>query len=113
MARASVHSVAAQAGSMIAAARFSAAVPGEARSPSGFCPTSAGLFFTKNVSGAIPNSTSHPIATQEARQPSVRMMVWSQGKRMTAPTPAPAKAMLIASARRRTNQCGRNCECTV
>src|SRR6476620_10775277 len=112
-AKPSVHSVAAHAGSTIAAAFLLEVVDGAGRSPSGFWPTSAGLFLTSNAGGAIPTRTIRPIATQEARQPCVRMMLCSQGSRTIAPTPAPENAMLIARPRRRTNQFGRNWECAV
>jgi hypothetical protein len=41
------------------------------------------------------------------------MIVCSQGSSVIAPAPTPEKAMLMASARRRTNQFGRNWECAV
>ena len=49
-----------------------------------------------SVSGAMTNSTSRPIAQHDARQPSVRMIVCSQGNSTIAPTPAPENAMLMA-----------------
>jgi hypothetical protein len=65
------------------------------------------------LNGATASNTSKPMAEHEARQPSVRMIDCSHGSYTMAPTPTPEKAIPIASARRRTNQFGRNCECTV
>ena len=56
----------------------------------------------------MPRMTQHA-----ARQPSRSMIDCSHGSNTMAPTPTPEKAMLMASARRRTNQCGRNCEWAV
>ena len=53
------------------------------------------------------------MAQHAARQPSRSMIDCSHGSSTMAPTPTPEKAMLMASARRRTNQFGRNCEWAV
>ena len=53
-----------------------------------------------------------PRAQQALRQPSFRMIVCSHGRIRIAPTPTPENASPIASARRRTNQFGRYCDCT-
>ncbi len=53
-----------------------------------------------------------PSVQQALRQPWRRMMACSHGSSSIEPTPTPEKAMPIASARRRTNQLGRNCEWT-
>ena len=55
-------------------------------------------------------ATVTAIARQPARHPSVSITHWSAGKRTTAPTPTPPKAIPMARPRLRTNQLGRNIE---
>jgi hypothetical protein len=49
-----------------------------------------------------------PMPKQALRQPSRSMMCCTTGSMMIEPTPTPAKAMLSARPRQRTNQFGRN-----
>ncbi len=52
-----------------------------------------------------------PIAVQAVRQPVCSIMCCTHGSSVIEPMPTPAKAMPIASPRRRTNQFGRNSDC--
>jgi len=74
---------------------------------------SCGRLRTKRFRGPAAKIASSAMAQHDARQPSVTMIDCSHGSSTMAPTPTPEKAMLTASARRRTNQFGRNCECAV
>ena len=106
-ARASVQSIAAQAGSTTLAARRAAAASRDDRSPSGSSPRSSGRRASRRLSGTSSTSTSTAMAQQALRQPARPMSVCSHGSRRIEPTPTPEKATLIASPRRRTNQFGR------
>ena len=81
-----------------------------AASPSGRRPMSSGRLRSNRSIGASTISTISPIAVQAARQPVCSITYCTQGSSVTEPMPTPAKAMPMASPRRRMNQFGRNCE---
>ena len=69
---------------------------------------SSGRLRSRRLIGASTISTIRPIAVQAVRQPVCSIMCCTQGSSVTEPMPTPAKAMPIASPRRRMNQFGRN-----
>jgi hypothetical protein len=68
---------------------------------------------TIQLSGSRTTSVITPSIQHEARQPSCWITDCIHGSRVMAPTPTPEKASPIAMARRRTNQFGRYCDCTL
>ena len=81
-----------------------------AASPSGSSPMSWGRLRNNRLIGASTIRTTIPIAVQAVRQPVASIICCTQGSSVTEPMPTPAKAIPIASPRRRTNQFGRNCD---
>ena len=79
-----------------------------AASPSGSKPMSSGRLRSSRLIGASTISTISPIVVQAVRQPLCSIAYCTQGSSVTEPMPTPAKAMPIASPRRRMNQFGRN-----
>ena len=71
------------------------------------------LELLRQILNISPDTKIIAMTEHDARQPSRTMIISSQGSKMTAPTPAPENAMLIARPRRRTNQFGRKRECAV
>jgi len=107
-----VQSIATHAASTTFDRRF-ATVPAAVRcSPSGSRPRLSGLLATSRLIGSSTTRVISPSFQHAARQPSCRISTCSQGRIRIAPAPTPEKAMPMASARRRTNQLGRNWECT-
>ena len=75
--------------------------------PSGSRPISSGRCFSSRFSGPSSASTRMPSIQHPLRQPPLAIRDCSQGRMVIEPIPTPENAMLIASPRRRTNQCGR------
>ena len=107
MARPSVQSTAAQAGSTTLDGWVDADAIGAA-SPSGRNPMSSGRLRSSRLIGASTMSTKRPMVQHAVRQPALSMTSCTAGSSTMEPTPTPANAMPVASPRRRTNQLGRN-----
>jgi len=82
-----------------------------AASPSGSRPISSGRLRNNRLIGASTTSTMMPIAVQAVRHPVCSIISCTQGSKVTEPMPTPAKAIPIASPRRRMNQFGKNSDC--
>jgi hypothetical protein len=68
---------------------------------------SSGRRRSSKANGDSSTSRSRPSATQPLRQPKRSITDCNSGSSTIDPMPTPAKAMLIARPRRRTNQAGR------
>ena len=105
--------MATQAGSTTLAALRAAAATMVWLSPSGCRPMSSGRRRNSSVSGASTTSRNRPSVQQAVRQSVRSMKNCIHGSITIEPMPTPAKARLMASPRRRTNQLGRNSDCPV
>ena len=74
---------------------------------------SAGRLRSSRLSGNSSTAVMIANTRQAQRQPSRAIMICSHGSRMIEPRPTPENAMPSASPRRRTNQFGMNCDCTL
>ena len=91
IARASVHSMAAQAGSTTFDVLRVASAPAVRDAPSGSKPMSSGLRRTSSVNGPMTRSTSSPMVEHDARQPSRPMIVCSHGSKTIAADTGPGE----------------------